>query len=109
MINFPGHSFDSVNPIVNPSKPSSKIFKEIEDDYVFEIIPASGSSQIGFKMDMELNDINEAPRLDVIPTKRRERPPGSKNNPAYKSPGTNPNSPCMTIENASQTPFNVPQ
>ncbi|GLJ05837.1 hypothetical protein SUGI_0026400 [Cryptomeria japonica] len=65
MINFPGHSFDSVNPVVNLSKPSPKIFKEIEDDYVFEIIPASGSSQFGFKMDMELNDINEAPRWRI--------------------------------------------
>ncbi len=81
------------------------MFKEIEDGYIFEVIPASGSFLFDLNMDMDSSVLDDSPKLDNISTNRRGRPPRSKNNSANKNLGDAPSCPSMSVEDASQTPL----
>ena len=98
---------ESIKPGLNLPKVPPKVFKEIDDGYIFEVIRASGSFLFDLNMDMEPSVIDKSPKLDTISTSRHGRPQRSKNIYANKSLGDAPSCPSMTIEDASQTPCNL--
>ena len=105
----PASSIEAVKPALNPSKAPPKVFKEIEDGYIFEVIPASGSVLFDLNMDKEPSVLDESPKLDTFSASRRGRPPRSKNNSTNKNPEDAPGCPNMNIEDASHTSCNMSQ
>ena len=76
-------------------KLSQKIFQEIGEGYVFEIIPAAPVPLIsnnGQCMDVDsLAEIEDDVNTNSSATRRRGRPPGSKNKPFVPKPGVSSN------------------
>lgn len=90
-----------------------KVFKEIEDEYDLEIIPAASNPlSPKFGPSMEIDSLMEAEDdsfNDPSTAKRRGRPPGSKNKAAVPKQGDNSNRfvALMEQECTAESPPNV--
>ena len=91
---------NSIEPASNSQKLPPKVFKEIGDDYLFEVIPAIGSTP---NMNMDSSDFDLDPKPEDPTFKRRGRPPGSKNKPVGKNVGQT--SSIVSADDACLNPF----
>ena len=65
-IECPTSSIEAIKPTLNLPKVPPKVFKEIDDGYIFEVIHASRSFLFDLNMDMEPSVFDESPKLDTI-------------------------------------------
>ena len=103
LVESPTSTTKIFKPSLNPLNVQPKVFREIDDDYIFEIIPASGSTQQDINMDMDSTNI------DFNTLKRCGRPSKSKNKNGNKKSGDNPCNPSMSLEDVCQGFFNLSQ
>ena len=89
----PTLDFGTISSNLTPSTFSQIFFKEIDDGYIFEIIPTKESKLNEINMDMEPSIWDDSSKIDSMNIKRHGRPPRSRNKSTSKLDGYTCNNP----------------